>query len=608
MCCSLTTTMSEFTSLPNHAGSLLCQHCSSIDLDQLFPLQSDLETVGPVWGGQSTAQTLPVKGCRLCDFFVECMKIPAQPYSIVYRSNDDNATVVPWFTTASWDTQKVPCLMFANTEIVPGSMELTESGIIILDRNYPGALDYWRRRRPYMRPSDINRQLSSADWGMIRAWIANCYKHPAETCGDPAPPLDLELRVIDIQTRRIVTLEQTQTYVALSYVWGSGHVGTPPEPTPGTALPVNLPKVVEDAITATRSIGIRHLWIDRYCISQTDTQHRRRQIMAMGRIYTAAHLTIIAAAGDDAEYGLPGVSTTPRRPLPSVELGKHHLVCCSYPSISARASKWNSWGWTYQEGMLSRRRLIFCDSQVYMQCRTGHCAESLILDGASVSKDGDRWGAFRRGHLFTDFARQAISEGRSWLTDRIHEYLSRDLTYDNDRLNAFQGILGTFAEKRPGFIHLLGIPLHVEKTYHGEVADPDVLGLRGGHPATSLDVLLCGLSWHFNEAMERRTALPSWTWAGWKCRARSGSSDNLYLTASRWSHSHFSSSFDFHIEHDISIGIQFKSGLVWKWLPWLTTAHDVSDCAGCFLWCFEDKDKTPRRYGEVIAATDAFGR
>ncbi|KAB5570351.1 heterokaryon incompatibility protein-domain-containing protein, partial [Coniochaeta sp. 2T2.1] len=539
----LNSTMSISTNLSSHAVNFLCQHCSSIDFDQLFPLHSDLETIGPVWGGQSMAKTLPFRGCRFCDFFVQCMKIPSQPYSIVYRSNDDNATVVHWFTTSSWDTQKVPCLMLANTEILPGSMELTESGIIILDRNYPGALDYWRRRRPYMRPTDINRQLSSADWGMIRAWIANCYKHPAETCGDPAPPLDLGLRAIDIQTRRIVTLQKTQTYVALSYVWGSGHVDTPPEPTPGTALPVKLPKVVEDAITATRSIGIRHLWIDRYCISQADTQQRRQQIMAMGRIYTAAHLTIIAAAGDDAQYGLPGVSTTPRTPLPSVELERHHLVCCSYPSISARASKWNSRGWTYQEGMLSPRRLIFCDSQVYMQCRTGHCAESLTLDGVG-------------------------------------------------------GILGTFAEKRPGFTHLLGVPLHVEKTYHGEVADPDVLGLRGGHPATSLDVLLCGLSWHFNEAMERRTALPSWTWAGWKCRARSGSSDNLYLTASRWSHSHFTSSFNFHIEHDISIWIQFKSGLVWKWLPWLTTSRNMK----------LDKDETPRRYGEDITATDSLGR
>lgn len=42
-------------------------------------------------------------------------------------------------------------------------------------------------------------------------------------------------------------------------------------------------------------------------------------------------------------------------------------------------------------------------------------------------------------HMLTDITKD----------HRIHEYLCWDLTYDNDGLNAFEGILPTSADKRP---------------------------------------------------------------------------------------------------------------------------------------------------------------
>ena len=97
------------------------------------------------------------------------------------------------------------------------------------------------------------------------------------------------------------------TYVALSYVWGVAATSNA-----GFAHDVDnkiLPKVISDSILVVRALRYRYLWVDRYCVPQ-DEEQLKLQIENMGRIYKNAEFTIIAAAGDGPEYGLPGVSTT----------------------------------------------------------------------------------------------------------------------------------------------------------------------------------------------------------------------------------------------------------------------------------------------------------
>jgi Heterokaryon incompatibility protein (HET) len=62
----------------------------------------------------------------------------------------------------------------------------------------------------------------------------------------------------------------------------------------------------------TVSLGMEYLWVDRYCIDQSNKQNKHRQIQQMDLIYSAAQLTIIAAAGEDLNLGLPGINGTMR--------------------------------------------------------------------------------------------------------------------------------------------------------------------------------------------------------------------------------------------------------------------------------------------------------
>ncbi|KAK7934553.1 hypothetical protein PG985_000048 [Apiospora marii] len=110
------------------------------------------------------------------------------------------------------------------------------------------------------------------------------------------------LKVIDCITNRVVVAPPNCRYFALSYVWGSSKKK-------GTT---KFPKVVQDSISVTRALGSRYIWVDRYCIDQ-DATHNQHIFNQMHRIYSGAFVTIIAAAGSDAEYGLPGVSTPGQR-------------------------------------------------------------------------------------------------------------------------------------------------------------------------------------------------------------------------------------------------------------------------------------------------------
>lgn len=128
----------------------------------------------------------------------------------------------------------------------------------------------------------------------------------------------------------------------------------------GVRLPRNLPRGIENAMEATTEMGFRYLWIDRYCIRQDDdSAAKHAQIQNMNLVYGSSALTIIAAAGLDPSYGLPGIGSTARDEQQSVRIGNRTVVVINNDvKEQIRASKWDSRAWTYQEAYLSKRRLV----------------------------------------------------------------------------------------------------------------------------------------------------------------------------------------------------------------------------------------------------------
>ncbi|KAF2281242.1 HET-domain-containing protein, partial [Westerdykella ornata] len=204
---------------------------------------------------------------------------------------------------------------------------------------------------------------NTSDYADVLKWFRKCRLEHTESCGR-AVGNEFPLRVIDCSTRRLCIISPKSHYIALSYVWGSS---TSHSQLPGGGLPEQLPRRVADAMKVALIFDIPYLWVDRYCIDQHNAEEKHNLIRNMDKIYRNADLTIMAIAGKDSDHGLPGVGNTPRKAA-AISTESLSFVNSVNPAEEIRDSTWIRRGWTFQELLLSSRRLFFTDSQMLGYC------------------------------------------------------------------------------------------------------------------------------------------------------------------------------------------------------------------------------------------------
>ena len=266
------------------------------------------------------------------------------------------------------------------------------------------------------------------------------------------------------------------------------------------------------------------------CIDQDNADVKRNQINAMNLVYSNAHLTIIAAAGEDSVYGLPGVGLRQRVTQEHVCVDETVFVrTFPHASETLKTSRWATRGWTFQEGLLSNRKLIFTDQQVAFQCNGMHCSESVYWPFELMHAKSQRM--FPQNvpaPLFRNsVGRKSSDQNKPYLnlTDHILEYSKRTLSHQSDRLNVILGILADWEARKEPIYHVWGV-----------LVSPNFSWWGGG--ATGWDIRLG--SWYHQEPCSRQPSFPSWSWAGW-----SGP-----LTKARYMPSNFSSPFRTELEKD----------------------------------------------------------
>lgn len=339
-----------------------------------------------------------------------------------------------------------------------------------------------------------------------------CLRNHADICPHPSAP-DIEgFRVIDCWTKSIVPAPANCKYVTLSYVWGK----VQPEDDSGFSFESCYP-VVRDSISLVASLGYRYLWVDRYvrphllnrlgtgvsgltiakCIDQNDP-NKILQINQMDQIYLRSILTIIAAAGQDASYGLPGVGNRQRIQQPSVKLSGATLVqIFPHASQALLGSNWATRAWTYQEGYLAARRLVFTDHQASFLCNKMYSSESAKVPLTAPEEEENQ--PFHR-IIPTTLMMKSLLDARRlvnnitavrYILTHMTEFSRRHLSYDSDGLNAFLGVLHSFETNRILIRHIWGVPFGLDQ--------PWIM-----------------LNWFHERPAVRRDGLPSWSWVGWK--------------------------------------------------------------------------------------------
>lgn len=378
----------------------------------------------------------------------------------------------------------------------------------------------------------------------LTAWIKACNEYHGSSCV-PAPnqtkqPNQIPKWVVDIDEACLVSGTTVPRYTALSYTWGqlaneedtgakrlllkSSNLRQFQErrSLDHTGILERLPTVVRETMDLLKAIGERYLWVDCLCVCQGDASKNAQaevplDLEFMDEIYSGAYLTIIAAASSGLYYGRKCYEAT----------GKKWEQFQMHKDLEYRLlnTRWASRGWTFQEHLLSKRAMVFLgEGEVFWDCNL--CVWDPETPSATLEKMVDLSKMRSKYFELFEFGKTLDMGCRlsklCWPDMDLYRelarlYNSRDLTYPQDALPAFSGVLRSLSKGFVGgFVH--GLP----KLF----LDTALLWQPRRGSATRRIHRPQG-----QVSMTHQTALPSWSWCGWQCVL----DRNTMLTDAPWS-------------------------------------------------------------------------
>ncbi|KAK0622755.1 heterokaryon incompatibility protein-domain-containing protein [Immersiella caudata] len=309
-------------------------------------------------------------------------------------------------------------------------------------------------------------------------------------------------------------------YVTLSHCWGKPSASRPILKQDNLAdmirgIPYDrLTPVFQDAVTVTRHLGIRYLWIDALCIIQDSKLDWAEESVRMGDIYQHATLNVASACSPDGytPFLRPRPAHDPEfnLPLPNGrKIGLRHRYQDAKVISSHLIQPLQSRAWCFQERVLSTRTVFFDDLQFLWECRAGHQPEkegrlakltrySESFRGANRSMEPYVKPNFHSApdpspnicgsSLPSDEEERLEGIFQHWY-QLLYEYCIRSLTYFDDSLPALSAI-AKYYRRVTGDTYLAGI---WQKDIH-----------RG---------LVWSCSLRHDGDVRRNPGSPSWSWA-----------------------------------------------------------------------------------------------
>jgi hypothetical protein len=240
----------------------------------------------------------------------------------------------------------------------------------------------------------------------------------------------------------------------------------------------------------------------------------------MAHIYRNGELTIVCDS-QNVGTGIPGLSMSRPNSSPVLESGGFSLVCSPSTLPEALAlSYWYKRAWTLQEMCFSRRILLFTQSQFFFHCSNSLLGEDLSRESTWQSENPNQM----TGLITLDLCINPKTERRRGIPDSelelsdpegaqptelpsfkaylrgyevtkeeqfskyrhlVEVYVPRSLTYENDILEGFAGVLEHFRETLGE--HWWGLPA-------------EIFGRA--------------MLWHTNDyrQLQKRQNFPTWSW------------------------------------------------------------------------------------------------
>lgn len=466
------------TSLVTRDGPL-CERCSDPYLQAFF------DTVPPPESGARKEFSLSIDGAALsstCPFcsLIRCLTM------------DSN-----YFHVSRGDTSPM--------EFVSMSTMDNPSGRISLWGHWGMAAEADRSRPLLDWPKDPSR----VDFGPLKQKLAQCKTEHGHTC-EAKNRLPVEgLQVYNCLTRRLEKATTDTKYVALSYVWGSDRGNS-------SQKPPEKCRTIRDAMKVTLRLGYKYIWVDQLCINQDGT-HRLQQIQRMNRIYQNADLTVVAAAGDNSDFGIPGVQDRSRLARSCFKIGDLQFAeTVPAPWTLLFSTTYRSRAWIFQEEKLSHRLLVFTERAAWFSCYLTTAEEGFETqsrENEKISLPGTD------SALAKKTPRPPCGLGVPLRFDLlIREYSDKLLTYPSDAVNAFSGILAALEEAKLIVSHVWGTPIMPPIALINSQNEWDPGSGVVDLERNSVDGFIVGLMWEcFDlDVFKPRHGIPSWSWVGWQ--------------------------------------------------------------------------------------------
>lgn len=329
---------------------------------------------------------------------------------------------------------------------------------------------------------NLSNTASSESFEMVRRWLGECQGN--HICSKRLPLKDMDhdfqtwpARLIDVEAfgedgRDVKLVDndgEVKKYITLSYCWGKTKTFT----TTTRSLRLrksqikfdSLPGTFRDAVTITRQLGVRWLWIDALCIVQDDRKDWERESVKMGAIYSLAHVTVAADSGTDCDAGCFNLRSTSQElasdnvPFELKSLTEDERESTIWLWDSSRGpqkptppeidgSPLAERGWCCQERILSPRILHYTSTQLFWECREVLLAEDNLrpwtiaaagqhidtVCGLARNLYGQTTDPSARSHLLGIWYNNVVAQS----------YSKRKLTHSDDKLTAISGIARAF--------------------------------------------------------------------------------------------------------------------------------------------------------------------
>ncbi|KAF2641854.1 HET-domain-containing protein [Massarina eburnea CBS 473.64] len=291
---------------------------------------------------------------------------------------------------------------------------------------------------------------------LLQHWINDCnIKHVCR----PKDPV-LPKRLIDLSATKnpgILKLDCSKdrsdsNYAALSHRWGDPNLHREFRLQKDNLSQwqrqlelKKLPKTFRDAVTITRMLGIRYLWIDSLCIVQNSIEDWRAECQKMEEVFSSAYVTLSATCSNGTSDGFlkphpeegPKARTYSPINVPTANGRSSRVYICNAIDDFKRdveEAELSTRGWVFQERALSRRVLHFTDTQMYWECGKGVRCETMM-------RMYNRKSSFLSDPNFPESMASHYKGMRIIFFENIYEkYSQLSFTYWRDRAVALAGI------------------------------------------------------------------------------------------------------------------------------------------------------------------------